>query len=650
MSTPSALSCWFLPLALALGAAPLKAAESPGPTSPTPQASGDQSDAALKLAAIEFLTAGDYAAAQRILDKLTVRDILVKAAQSIAAGQGREALQPLDRALKIQPANANLLAMRGEAAYAAAAGDSQPGFFYDEAMGFFRDAVNAGVKANGSFGPDQLALILRASQAARRVPKPGVALEYATIAAAQHAKLLGQGVVFSRFEVSLHQIWAEAAFDNYREAKTGEDTEASARLFLETEDQLERTLGERPSETWALEQLSNLYLWEARQDDARSALERAVEINPGNAAIQEKAFRMVWDQSGADEAVNYATHLRTSWPESPFGYWYGGSAEFYRALTAFLAAESVRDVEAFQRAEAFFARCRELEPTYAQSSLNYEVTCRAAVGWCYYNEDKKEEARDAFLSTGELFEGGLSVTIDNRLPNGLAGLTYVAAKFAADPRSVEGQDQAASIAWTVFQVSQDDPNLANNAGFFNRDAAVLHHSWAAHMHDTAAANENADEAKEQLAFAATQDKLAMAGMQRSWEAYARAAELAPDDVRIVNDAGLIMTYYLRTDAKLAEELLLQSVAAGETQRADSDPMSDLNEAWGDAHQNLAVLYLTWLDEPAKAKQYMQKALEIGPGSRNRLRGIMDVCDERIAGKIKDSGQFDRMIWTPSASH
>ncbi|MFT7679615.1 MAG: tetratricopeptide (TPR) repeat protein, partial [Planctomycetota bacterium] len=462
MSTPSVLSRWFLPLALALGVAPLAAAESPGPLSPGPlspgplspgevQAEGQQSDAALKLAAIEFLAAGDYAAAQAILDQLTVRDTLVKAAKWIAEGQAREALQPLDHALKLQPGNAELMAMRGEAAYGAAAGDSQPGFFYEEAQGFFRDAVNAGVKANRAFGPEQLALILRASQAARRVPNPSVALEYATIAAAQYTKLVGEGVVFERFEVSLHQIWAEAAFDSYREAKGNQDEAASARLFLETEDQLERTLGERPSETWALEQLSNLYLWETRQDDARSALKRAVEIDPGNAALQEKAFRMVWDQLGADEAVNYATRLRTSWPESPFGYWYGGSAEFYRALTAFLAEESVRDVEAFQRAEAFFARCRELEPNYAGSALNYEVTCRAAVGWCYYNEDKKEAARDAFLSTGELFEGGLSVTVDNRLPNGLAGLTFIAAKFAEDPRSVEGQDQAAEIAWTVFQ-------------------------------------------------------------------------------------------------------------------------------------------------------------------------------------------------------
>ena len=54
-------------------------------------------------------------------------------------------------------------------------------------------------------------------------------------------------------------------------------------------------------------------------------------------------------------------------------------------------------------------------------------------------------------------------------------------------------------------------------------------------------------------------------MRRSYGAYEEATRLAPTDVRIINDAGLIMTYYLRDDVEAAERYLIKAVALGAEQ-------------------------------------------------------------------------------------
>ena len=613
---------------------------------PQAQASPGASD--LQAAVTSALAAGDFAAAREAIDELEVQSVLARASEQLGSGEARAALVPLDRGIKLQPDNVRLLELRADAAMAAAAGDSKPQFFYEDALRYYKRAAQAGFRSSGGkAGPRVLNWTLRASQAARLVPKPDEARSLAQKAMEVQQSLEEEGVALLPGTPPLHRVRAEASFDNYRAAK-GEGKEGLATdLFTETEAGLERALAERPEDPWALQQLSNLYLWEGRATDARTAMERAVELSPDDEATHQAAFRMVWERFGAAEAITYAEGLRQRAPDSPFGHWYGGSAELYSALEAFLAQDSVRDEEAFRRAEAHFARCREVEASYGVNCLNHEATARTAIGWCRYNEGDMAGAEEAFFSAGELFEGGLQTSVDARLPDAVAGLSFVAAKHAENPRDVSGQESAASIAWRVHEAIPDDANLANNAGFFNRDAAVLRHALS-HQARTRGVDQDDQAERERLAASSREwrDQAQML-IQRSWEAYERAAALAPDDVRIVNDAGLIMTYYLRTDAERARELLLQSIAAGEEQRAWSDPESDLNEAWGDAHQNLAVLYLTWLDDPALAKKHMAKALEVGPASRERLRGMLEFCDQRIAGEVTGGGAFDQMVWPDS---
>ena len=104
-------------------------------------------------------------------------------------------------------------------------------------------------------------------------------------------------------------------------------------------------------------------------------------------------------------------------------------------------------------------------------------------------------------------------------------------------------------------------------------------------------------------------------------------------VRVVNDTGLIMTYYLRTDADQAERYLLDAVADGAVQiqaEMGEQERYDLAEAWGDAHQNMGILEMTMRGNPAPAREWFVKALEIGPPSREWLRtDVLPLLDRWI---------------------
>ena len=79
-------------------------------------------------------------------------------------------------------------------------------------------------------------------------------------------------------------------------------------------------------------------------------------------------------------------------------------------------------------------------------------------------------------------------------------------------------------------------------------------------------------------------------IESSWTAYERASALMPHDVRVVNDTGLIMAYYKRTDPDLAETYFQRSIVDGAVQLEDpaltDEQRPILTEAWGDAHENM----------------------------------------------------------------
>ena len=592
---------------------------------------------------------GDYERAHELLGEMIIGDCIARAQALLAAGDPREALMPLDRALELDSRNGEALFLRGRASYETARVASQPGFFYQDASTSFEAAFLNGYGAEALFA---------ASRAARRVPDPERALELARRGARRVEAMQERPTLAEPIE----RTWAQAAFDVYLERKRAElDTSES---FAETEDQFQKLLGRTPEDPWVYTQLADLYGWEERKDESLAMLESALALAPEEETLHNRVVLLMRELDGREAVIEFYGRFQQDHPGVALGHWYSGMDRFYFALEEYEAgANPCAD---FQEAEAEFARCRELESVYEQACRGWEVMAHTALGWCLLRSEDLQGAKEAFLSIEDLLEGGPAMTLldrdgegnfYDRLQSGLAGLSFVTAGYLERSDNTGRMDgdresllNAAAIADYLHAYQPDDADTANNAGFLNRDAAVALER-ASRVSRHAAAQETDLQKKGELESDADR-KLVRAQelMERSYAAYQRAAELAPDDVRIVNDAGLVMAYYLRDDVEAAARYFHQAIAAGELQLEGLEITgeTDVQEAFGDAHQNLGVIYLTSKNNPATAKEWFQKSVALGPPTRAWIgERIVPMC-ERLAngGELSEDDRelLDGMVW------
>jgi tetratricopeptide (TPR) repeat protein len=118
--------------------------------------------------------------------------------------------------------------------------------------------------------------------------------------------------------------------------------------------------------------------------------------------------------------------------------------------------------------------------------------------------------------------------------------------------------------------------------------------------------------------------------EASYAAYTRASQLDPSNVRLRNDRALILVYSLRRELELAEEILDSAVRDGQRQLDENPPedsgdLRNLQEAVGDAHGNLAVLYFQQ-ERFADARKAAAKSLEYYPFQRRAGAGLLRQID------------------------
>jgi tetratricopeptide (TPR) repeat protein len=590
----------------------------PSRTTPGPDAELAPLEQAVD-AARRALDRDEYELARAHLANARALELAAKAQQMMDAGRPLDALVPLDEALELGGRTARVLLLRGQAALQAAPASSSPQFFYEDATQHLVDALRAGAGVE---------IYFEASRAARRIPDPDKALALAR----RGAELLETAEPAPTITPHPSRTWAEAAFDVYIE-KISQQEEARE-YFIEAEDQFARLLGRTPEDTWPRLQLANLYEWAGENVMALKQLEQALEVAPTDQSIHDRLQQLAVGEQGYPQLLEYYRAFAAARPDGRV-LRNLGVISFYAALEAFEAGTP--DVSAFEEAEAQLLRARELDESLHSDCLGFEAIARNARGWCHYNAGELLKARDAFLSMEDLFEGGLAWSLGQRLPDGISGLGFVVAGLTRRPNSLSALDNmvaAAEIADYLHGYRPENGNMANDAGFVNRDAAVL----------LMRAAQGSEEGNQELKA----DALKV--MSRSWAAYKQAARLLPEDVRVVNDTGLVMTYYLRTDPEEAERLLLSAIEHGAVQvpKKELEPgaQAQLEEAWGDAHQNMAILELTLRGNAGAAKDWLQKSLDIGPATREGLRPLLADCERMLAGEEVNMAETiaGRMVW------
>ncbi len=594
-------------------------------------------------AAIAAIRDGRYAEARDILGGLLFVEYLAEARAQLDAGNPEDGLLYVDRALQLQPrdADARLVDAQGRLMLAEKGmltGGSAlfiQGSLEDAFAGFKR----SGTSAEASFGASRAARLLGRNEEALLHAKNGF-------------EALGNRT--TDLDPSPNRIYAEAAYGAYVERKTsGEaDPDDLHALFLETEQALHALFGREANDPWVHTTLAYLYEWEERYVDAQGALERGLDRLPDDEGMLERLASVARQAGGPEHSLATFEKFTARHPDVALGYWYEAYERFHVALAAFENGD--RRPAEFRSSEASFRRCREIQTSYGPNCKGYEVMCRNAVGWCLYNDGDIDGARDAFLSMEDVFERGMEWQIDGRLQSGVSGLAW-----CADAYNKEEDFLAAAETFDLLRTYRpEDIAFHNNAGFFFRDVAVETEFLgqrlcaAARGEITSAdrlqemrASIGLDDAvpagseAEREAFRRAADEtmaLAREQMEKSRDAYMDASAGAPEDVRVVNDTALVLIYYLHEDLELAEEYLRRCVEMGAEQilnpELEEDAKAELRTAWGDAYQNLGVLYAHFKNDKDQAMAWFEKSVEVDPDVRETvkqywlpyLRGELDV--------------------------
>lgn len=644
----------------------LPAALAPGcrsaPSTPAEAETASAPGADPAVEAIEHLQEGRYREARADLEDLLLASARTRARAALAEGDPERALKAVDEALDLAPEDGEVRLLKADASLRLAERTIAKGGSGMLIEGVLSDALayyrKAGDTPHALFGASRAAWLL------------GDADEALALARQGRDRLGPEERTFPELGLAPQRILAEPVYAAYTRARADGP---APELFAESEDALEALIARGVDDPWGWTRLADLYEWERRPADARAVLERALARLPEDAGLLARWGRMLIATDGSAAAVRALEARVARTPDLVVARWPLALARFQAALDATKAEPRVLDPGGFQRAEAEFARCGELDPAYASEALKYEVVCRLARGWCALWDERLEDARREFLSMNELFEGGILWSYPGEFEDGIRGLFFVADAFSARPDDLE----AGTTFETLLAIQPDNALWANNAGYFLREAAVELEREGRNLCEAAAGRVADPEALARLRglaglgapgddpatdhfalveAAAGRFERARAVMERCLAAYEIGATLAPDDVRIVNDLALILIYYLHRDLERAETLLQHGVEVGREQvRAAEAELAaapedrkaelgtrlfDLRSAWGDCHENLGMLRYVYEHDGAAALPWLEKAVEIGPARPPLTAGLLPI----LRGEAAPDDRWNLTAW------
>jgi tetratricopeptide (TPR) repeat protein len=139
-------------------------------------------------------------------------------------------------------------------------------------------------------------------------------------------------------------------------------------------------------------------------------------------------------------------------------------------------------------------------------------------------------------------------------------------------------------------------------------------------------------------------------MNASVDAYTVATLLQPEDARVVNDTGLILTYYLQRDLDKATSHFLEAIRVGRLQlekisAGEAEEDADVITAVGDAYQNLGYLELTIRGASGAAREWFRQSIAFDPVGRELIEQVLlPLCDLLDSGKITDEDVHTLYRW------
>lgn len=355
--------------------------------------------------------------------------------------------------------------------------------------------------------------------------------------------------------------------------------------------------------------LADLLAWQNRGAEAREVLIEALIADPAT----PDAVGRLQNLTPGDAQVVAWERIRKAHPEAAVVKWRLGEALWnlhwlHRQNRNWFGAH-----DALDRAEQNFLAAMAAEASYTESCEQWLHLVRTAHGWVSWNAGLVDDAADSFLAALEADPERLEAEAD---PESLRlGIYSVEGHYFQQNRL----DKVRSFHARLYRTYDDNPDWTNNYAFACRDLGV----------------QRLEEGKEERAREL---------FEESWEVYSRTVELAPDDVRLVNDRALIAVYYLDAHHELAERELLRAAQMGETQLAElaqdvpETERQDLDEATGDAYENLAYLDVMRRGRLDRAEAWLAEAVKHFPFASRPGVALIRAEMERLQNENPDSDQ------------
>ncbi len=597
-------------------------------------------DAAVELSG----TSPESEALRTQIEALVLQRALAEGRRELESGDPRDAMLPLDEAVRVAPADAELRFLRACATLRMGIEDGDAILFEDALRNASR-AARSGERPAAWYALAQAEFQLYADGDPARIARALAAVRRGD--AARDAGSPDEALLPEPPERIATKVLGWAASLAANGQLVDEDVPS---LCEEWRGHASAWVGIAPEEAWGWNQVALSHERAGEYGQARDAARRGVMHAPEDAPLHETLTRSARALSGEEGVLEVYAGLARDYPESPACRYGHGMAAFEVGVAA-LQSERADRADLFLTAEGAFRAARAADAQYAQRAIGYEVVSRAGQGWSHVHAGRLDAARDAFLSMEDLLEGGLRWKLEGRMDDGVRGLEFVvfgynqrwADESLDDEERLRSLEKAASLSSTLHAYAPDSGKLANDAGFFHRDAGVALNDVATSIvtRVTSAEDMAPEERERRLSVARDLVRRAEEHMRTSYAAYVEAVRLEPDNARTVNDCGLVQVYYLRDDVDAAESYLMDAKDAAQAALTrddlDDEQRYAVENALGDAYENLGFLELSLRKRPIVARNWFEKSQEIGPDPRPIIDTVyLPLCKQLERDEVSDA--------------
>ncbi len=373
----------------------------------------------------------------------------------------------------------------------------------------------------------------------------------------------------------------------------------------------------------AYRKAARVYMWLDDTNEAIAEMERGIDAEPNHHALHLDYQNIYFDLDRRAECVAAYKRLIARGARFPVLHWYLGRAQVSLGDSYRTGSRWADATAAYVNAAETYREYLAVMPMHRENTSHWIAVCHLSAGRVLIHTNKLEAARAhyekayaAYPKVADLDEQGAPMVRDDLGDFYLNGLYQIGRALTVSSTPAALEKSLDHYEWAIAKHPDKYGSIYNNAGLSARDLGVAIEQSAKEPGLTNSERER-------------RTKKAMELWEKSYRYYQKAVLLSPSDPRIVNDCGLMLIYHLHRDHDTAKKLFDRAIAIGQPKidelpdDADEKLRNDLEEAVGDAWQNIAIMMRNRGKPFEKYKPYLQKAIRYYPYTRREAAKLLN---------------------------